>query len=122
MEFTIILLVTLAFIAGGALSYSIVTRRENRILKSKVQELMLHLKRYERLLESMRESEKQKEENVNIDLKILELYNKGYSLRQIAKEVGLSHTTVSRRLKKLLGKSVTQVSMVKKRELAALEA
>jgi len=122
LEFTIILLVTLAFIAGGALSYSIVTRRENRILKSKVQELMLHLKRYERLLESMRESEKQKEENVNIDLKILELYNKGYSLRQIAKEVGLSHTTVSRRLKKLLGKSVTQVSMVKKRELAALEA
>jgi len=37
-----------------------------------------------------------------IDLKILALYQKGYSLRQIAKEVGLSHVAVYKRLKKML--------------------
>ena len=121
---TIILLVLLAFIAGGAVAYSIVTRRENRILKSRVQELMLHLKRYERLLESIKESEDQKEKQVNIDTKILELYGKGYSLRKIAKEVGLSHTTVARRLKRLLSESEIQapIGNIRKRELAALEA
>ncbi len=39
-----------------------------------------------------------------IDLKILALYKQGYSIRQIAKEVGLSKSTVHRRLKKLLEK------------------
>ena len=102
LEFTVILLVALAFMSGVTLVYTLVTRRENKILKSRVQELTLHIKRYERLLESMRESEEQKEKTVNIDLRILELYNQGYSLRKIAKEVGLSHTTVARRLKKLL--------------------
>ena len=37
-----------------------------------------------------------------IDLKILALYQKGYSIRQIAKELGLSKSTVHRKLKKLL--------------------
>ena len=37
-----------------------------------------------------------------IDLKILALYQKGYSLRQIAKEVGLSHVAIYKRLKKIL--------------------
>ena len=105
LEFTVILLVALAFMSGVTLAYTLVTRRENKILKSRVQELTLHIKRYERLLESMRESEKQKEKTVNIDLRILELYNQGYSLRKIAREVGLSHTTVARRLKKLLGEA-----------------
>ncbi len=39
-----------------------------------------------------------------IDLKILALYKQGYSIRQIAKEVGLSKSTVHRRLRKLLEK------------------
>ncbi|HIC99565.1 MAG TPA: winged helix-turn-helix transcriptional regulator [Pyrodictiaceae archaeon] len=39
-----------------------------------------------------------------LDLKILALYRQGYSIREIAKMVGLSKSTVHRRLKKLLGK------------------
>ena len=38
-----------------------------------------------------------------LDLKILALYRQGYSIREIAKVVGLSKSTVHRRLKKLLG-------------------
>ena len=36
-----------------------------------------------------------------LDLKILVLYRQGYSIRQIAKELGLSKSTIHRRLKKL---------------------
>ena len=82
MEFTIILLVLLAFISGVTLTYGILKHRENQALKCRIQELMLHLRRYERLLESMKETERQKDEDINIDMRILELYNKGYSLRR----------------------------------------
>jgi len=37
----------------------------------------------------------------SLDYEILELYKKGYSLRAIAKQLGVSHTTVARRLKRI---------------------
>jgi len=106
--------------SGVTLTYGIVKRRESQILKARIQELSLHLRRYERLLENIREVEKHREKQINIDAMILELYAKGYSLRQIARKVGLSHTTVSRRLKKLLGET-GNIPSSSSREKVALE-
>jgi len=38
----------------------------------------------------------------DLDTMILDLYLKGYSYREIAKKVGVSHTTVYRKIKKLM--------------------
>ena len=38
----------------------------------------------------------------NLDLKILELYSSGFSYGQIAKQLGISKSTVYRRLKRML--------------------
>ena len=78
-----------------------------------VEVLETKLRRYMRLVEELRRESEEEKRNFNIDLKILELYGKGYSLRKIAKEVGLSHTTVARRLKKLLETRETPESRVR---------
>ena len=49
-----------------------------------------------------RERKADREEEEIVNLKILTLYKNGYSIRQIAREVGLSKSTVHKRLKKLL--------------------
>lgn len=38
----------------------------------------------------------------DLDTQILDLYLKGYSYREIAKRVGVSHTTVYRKIKKMM--------------------
>jgi len=43
-------------------------------------------------------------EDKYLDLKILKLYSEGKSIREIASEVGMSKSSVHRRLKKLLSK------------------
>jgi len=42
-----------------------------------------------------------REEPLDLDARILELRARGYSLRQIACEIGLSHTAVRKRLLRL---------------------
>ena len=103
MDFTIVLLVILSIASGVTSSLLFVTysklkklERENTRLHYFVNQLRVRLQEQQIHDKPM--------EKTNIDLKILELYYKGYSLRQIAKEVGVSHTTVHRRLKKLLTK------------------
>ncbi len=55
-----------------------------------------------------RERKADSEEEEIVNLKILTLYKNGYSIRQIAREVGLSKSTVHKRLKKLLETTKTQ--------------
>ena len=101
LEFTIVLLVLLAIVSGVTSSFLFVTysrlkkiERENARLHYLVNQLRTRLHEQQSHYKPM--------EKTNIDLKILELYYKGYSLRQIARQVGLSHTTVHRRLRKML--------------------
>jgi len=103
MEFTITLLVILSIISGVSTSFLIVARSKLKKLEQdnkRLSYMVYQLRNQIKNLEST--TVKKQDKTENIDLKILELYYKGYSLRQIAKIVGLSHTTVHRRLKKLL--------------------
>jgi DNA-directed RNA polymerase specialized sigma24 family protein len=79
-------------------------------LEAENRELRERLAALEDIAAASREpSEKQKTNSSQelerdlVDLKILALYRQGYSIREIAKMVGLSKSTVHRRLRKLLG-------------------
>jgi len=100
--------------ATGVISYKLLkVSRENRELREKLEKQEAKPKRLPK----------------TIDYEILELYRKGYSLREIARQLGVSHTTVARRLKRIsqaLGDLDTldtgiHESLVKKEE-AELEA
>jgi len=111
MDVTIALLVILAIASGVTGSLLIVTRSKLKKLERENKRLTFYLEQLRKTINNMREQgittniQNNSPRSMNIDMKILELYSKGYSLRQIAKEVGLSHTTVHRRLKKLLQKT-----------------
>jgi len=64
--------------------------REIRILKRKLQAISENISLNNSVFEG------------NLDLQILELYTKGYSYGMIAKQLGISKSTVYRRLKKIL--------------------
>ena len=113
LDLTMLLLILLAFLSGVTSMYSYWKRKEVGRLRMEVEVLETKLRRYMRLVEELRRESEEEKRNFNIDLKILELYGKGYSLRKIAKEVGLSHTTVARRLKKLLETRETPESRVR---------
>ena len=91
-----------------------VLETENKALRAELEEARERLRALEdlalaRLEEKSRrsgdgETHDQDLERELLDLKILALYRQGYSIREIAKMVGLSKSTVHRRLKKLLGK------------------
>ena len=110
LEFTIVLLVVLAIASGVTGSLLIVTHSKLKKLERENKRLTFYLEQLRKTINNMREQgittniQNNSPRSMNIDMKILELYSKGYSLRQIAREVGLSHTTVHRRLKKLLGR------------------
>jgi len=53
------------------------------------------------------DSARDEEDREIIDLKIIALHKNGYSIRQIAREVGLSKSTVHKRLKRLLESAKT---------------
>jgi len=80
----------------------------------------------ERLAKQERQEARPKRLPRSLDHEILELYSKGYSLREIARQLGVSHTTVHRRLKHIkqaLEELNTDIpeSLIKKEE-AELEA
>ena len=68
--------------------------------------LLYRVKHLEKRLEETMKTKQQhgRTRPADLDKKILELWSRGYSLRQIAREVGVSHSTVYRRLKKILEK------------------
>jgi len=106
MDVTTALLIILAAISGVTSSFLIVMRRKLMQLEKenkRLQYLVSQLKKGACMgspFDNSRVANPRVPEN--LDLRILELYYRGLSLRQIAKEVGVSHTTVHRRLKKLL--------------------
>ncbi|HIP66242.1 MAG TPA: winged helix-turn-helix transcriptional regulator [Pyrodictium sp.] len=85
-------------------------KAENRALRAELGEARDRLRALEDLVlarmgeKAKIEAHEQNLERELLDLKILALYKQGYSIREIAKMVGLSKSTVHRRLKKLLGK------------------
>jgi len=62
---------------------------------------LIRVSRENRELREKLEKQEQKPRRLprSLDHEILELYSKGYSLREIARQLGVSHTTVHRRLK-----------------------
>ena len=66
------------------------------------------IKRLERTIRILKLEMKVKNpsyEPESLDDKILRLHLEGYSIRRIAREVGMSHSGVHKRLKKLLGEN-----------------
>jgi len=113
--FTVLLIVIMFNTASTiVMGYRLVkVSRENRELR-------------ERLEKQGRQGQKPRRFPRSLDHEILELYSKGYSLREIARQLGVSHTTVHRRLKHIkqaleeLNTGIPE-SLVKKEE-AQLEA
>jgi len=86
-----VLLIVILFNATSTsvIGYNLVkVSRENRELREKLEKQERQEQRPRRLPRSL-------------DYEILELYSKGYSLREIARQLGVSHTTVARRLKRI---------------------
>ena len=92
-----LLIALLGFLAGSTATYAWIKAREARAWRQKYLGALGEAKRLEARLKSMLS----REEPLDVDARILELRAKGYSLRQIAREVGLSHTAVWLRLKRL---------------------
>jgi len=81
-------------------------RSENMELKRELFFLERKLERMKQQLESLATMKSNANivefEKGNLDLQILELYTKGYSYGMIAKKLGISKSTVYRRLKAML--------------------
>ena len=102
--------ITLLLAATLGLVAFIVERRRNKKLEERVKFLERRLNSIKKQLEYMQYNNNvvphstlpQTANNNDLDSKILELYLKGYSYGRIAKQLGISKSTVYRRLKKLL--------------------
>jgi len=116
MDWFTLLLIVILFnaVSTSVIGYKLVkVSRENRELREKLEK-------------QGRQEQKPRRLPRSLDHEILELYSKGYSLREIARQLGVSHTTVHRRLKHIkqaleeLNTGIPE-SLVK-REEAQLEA
>ncbi len=112
--------ITLLLAATLGLVAFIVERRRNKKLEERVKFLERRLNSIKKQLEYMQYNNNvvphstlpQTANNNDLDSKILELYLKGYSYGQIAKQLGISKSTVYRRLKKLLKKKTKTTKQV----------
>jgi len=89
LDWFIVLLIVILFNVASTIvmGYRLVkVSRENRELREKLEK-------------QGRQEAKPRRLPRSIDHEILELYSKGYSLREIARQLGVSHTTVHRRVK-----------------------
>ena len=87
----------LGLVAGLSLAYAWFKSREAEALRLEIAALRRRVTVLEKQLKAARYTVPE----IDIDARILELRARGYSLRQIAREVGLSHTAVRKRLLKL---------------------
>ena len=87
----------LGLVAGLSLAYAWFKTREAEALHLEIAALRRRVTVLEKQLKAARYTVPE----IDIDARILELRARGYSLRQIAREVGLSHTAVRKRLLKL---------------------
>jgi len=87
----------LGLVAGLSLAYAWFKTRETETLRLEIATLRRRITILEKQLKATRFTNPE----IDLDARILELRARGYSLRQIAREVGLSHTAVRKRLLKL---------------------
>ncbi len=87
----------LGLAVGVSLAYAWFKSREAEALRLEIAALRRRVTVLEKQLKAARHTVPE----IDIDARILELRARGYSLRQIAREVGLSHTAVRKRLLKL---------------------
>ena len=105
----------LGLVAGAALTALYFERRRLAEALAEVRRLRAKV----RVLES--QVRVQKAEIFDVEARIAELWARGWSIRQIAKEVGLSKTTVWRRIQRLRGEA-PPVRQVPRKEPLPLEA
>ena len=127
----IIIIMILTLIAGVSLGTAGITFKSTRellkerderlkLLEKKIDEIEDMLKKHSERLSTLedfalsslkgsdvsqerkQEEKTQEEDDEEIDLRIWVLYNNGYSIRQIADDLGISKSTVHRRLQKIL--------------------